>query len=502
MAMSRDRRNEPDDELFDAPDAVMDMDGEALEPSTSPTPAPPLASWRLSPDAWRWVRRIDQRYVDRIFRVRSGTALPASLKARFRALGLPAEAIEATLRDIHSTTDWPHAWIRTAQRYLGDYRRQASASDEPAAAQARYSAALCYHIAQMYVVDDARTVRLCRAATASLFAQAQPHVAPTLQRLDVPWRAGTLPAYLALPGVPSEGQSRQPPAALVTLLNGASTAKEETIAWAAPFLAANLAVLAVDSPGTGEATGLGPYDADHDDIADGVMELAASEPLFDPRKVALVGISLGGAQALRCVAYDRRLMAAVTVTAPFEPTRWLRRASPLLLSQLAYLTGDPETAIEELATGFDLSEVVKQVRCPVFAFGGARDMVVPPTESQRLAAALGERATLSWYPKGGHCLYESLPSWTTEAAVWLRAVAEARGVGEGWSTRVDAAAANAFARERLEAVIQPVQRAEPRASQPVDDAFDDEAVEYDEREEPPVATERPTQPETQPEQRR
>lgn len=500
MAVSRDRRNEPDDELFDAPDA--DVADEALTSSTPSTPATPLASWRYSPDAWRWVRRIDRRYVDRILRVRSGTALPASLKARFRALGLPPEAIEATLREIHSTTDWPHAWIRTAQRYLGDFRRQASASDEPAAAQARYSAALCYHIAQMYVVDDARTVRLCRAATASLFAQAQPYVAPTLQRLDVPWRAGTLPAYLAVPG---EGQSRQPPAALVTLLNGASTAKEETIAWAAPFLAANLAVLAVDSPGTGEATALGPYDADHDDIADGVLELAASEPLFDPRKVALVGISLGGAQALRCAAYDRRLMAAVTVTAPFEPTRWLRRASPLLLSQLAYLTGDPETATEELAAGFDLSDVVEQVRCPVFAFGGARDMVVPPTESQRLAAALGEGATLSWYPKGGHCLYEFLPSWTTEAAVWLRAVAEARGVGEGWSTRVDAAAANAFARERLEAVIQPVtraQRAEPRVRQQVDDAFDDDDAGYDEREEPPVATERPTQPETQPEQRR
>lgn len=497
MAVSRDRRGAPDDEPFDAPepeDAVP-----APTPNVPSSPVVPLASWRYGPDAWRWVRRIDRRYVDRMLRFRSGTALPASLKARFLALGLPPEAIEATLREVRSTADWPHAWIRTAQRYLGDFRRQTSASDEAAAAQARYSAALCYHIAQIYVQDDARTVRLCRAATASLFAQAQPYVAPTLQRLELPWRAGALPAYLAMPG---ERQTGRPPVALVTLLNGASTAKEETIAWAAPFLAANLAVLAVDSPGTGEATALGPYDADHDDIADGVMELAASEPLFDPRKVALVGISLGGAQALRCAAYDRRLMAAVTVTAPFEPTRWLRRASPLLLSQLAYLTGDPETASVELATGFDLSDVVDQVRCPVFAFGGARDVLVPPTETQRLAAALGDLATLSWYPKGGHCLYEYLPAWTTEAAVWLRAVAEAREVGEGWSTRVDAAAANAFARERLEAVIQPIQGAEPSAGQPIDDEFDADDEEFFEAEEPSVTTERPARSEPQAEQRR
>lgn len=501
MAVNRDRRDRPD--RPDARDEELPVSSDALDDEPTPPPAvppvAPLASWRYGPDAWRWVRRVDRRYVNRVFRFRSGTALPTSLKTRLRALGLPPEAIESTLREVRSTSDWPHAWIRTAQRYLGDFRRQTSASDEPAAAHARYSAALCYHVAQIYVEDDARTVRLCRAATASLFAQAQPYVAPSLRRLELPWRAGALPAYLALPG---DGQAGRRPTALVTLLNGASTAKEETIAWAAPFLAANLAVLAVDSPGTGEATGLGPYDADHDDIADGVLELAASEPLFDPRRVALVGISLGGAQALRCAAYDRRLLAAVTVTAPYEPTRWLRRASPLLLSQLAYLTGDPETASDELATGFDLSEVVEQVRCPVFVFGGARDVVVPPTESQRLAAALGELATLSWYPRGGHCLYEFLPAWTTEAAIWLRAVAEAREVGEGWSTRVDAAAANAFARERLEAVIQPVTSAGPTDVQYADDEYGDEGDELLELEEPRVVDERPARSETQLEERR
>ncbi|MDP8909041.1 MAG: alpha/beta fold hydrolase [Chloroflexota bacterium] len=433
---------------------------EGYEDEAPPPALPPLVSlpsWRYGPDAWRWVRRADRRYVDRILRLRSGTALPASLKARFGALGLPPEAVESTLREVRSVADWPHAWIRTAQRYLGDFRRQSSASDEPAAAQARYSAALCYHIAQIFVENDARTVRLCRAATASLFAQAQPHIAPSLRRLELPWRAGALPAYLALPEAAQQGHR---PTALVTLLNGVSTAKEETIAWAAPFLAVNLAVLAIDSPGTGEATKLGPYDADHDDIADGVLEYAANEPLLDPRKVALLGISLGGAQAIRCVAYDRRLLAAVTVTAPYQPTLWLHRASPLLLGQLAYLTGDPQTASAELATGFDLTDTVDDVRCPVFVFGGARDVIVPPTESQRLAAAFGELATLSWYPGGGHCLYEYLPAWTTEAATWLGAVAEARGEGEGWSTRVDAAAAGAFARERLEDFFQPLPGAE------------------------------------------
>ncbi|MBA2277036.1 MAG: alpha/beta fold hydrolase [Chloroflexia bacterium] len=425
-------------------------------PSKMPRPslAPPgLASWRYAPDAWRWARRFDQRYVDNVLRLRSGRVLPQSLRARFRALGLPAEVIEATLREVRSTADWPHAWIRTAQRYLGDYRRQTSASDEPAAAQARYSAALCYHVAQIYVRDDARTVRLCRAATASLFAQAQPYVAPTLQRVEIPWRATTLPAYLALPD-PGDR-----PAALVVLLNGATTAKEETIAWAAPFLAANLAVLAVDSPGTGEATGLGPYDAGHDDIADGVLELAAADTRFTPPRVVLVGVSLGGAQALRCAAYDPRLLAAVTVTPPFEPTRWLHRASPLLLDQLVYLTGDAATATRELATGFDLAPVTGHVRCPVLVLGGARDVVVPPTEAQRLAAALGGLATLNWYPNGGHCLYEFLPAWTAEAAAWIGAVAEVRGGGEAWSTRVDdALAAAAFARERITARGAPAPR--------------------------------------------
>ena len=55
----------------------------------------------------------------------------------------------------------------------------------------------------------------------------------------------------------------------------------------------------------------------------------------------------------------------------------------------------------------------------------------PPSESTRLASALGPLSTLAWYANGGHALYGEIPAWTADVAYWLRATQQRQ------STRVD-----------------------------------------------------------------
>lgn len=410
----------------------------------TPTDQVSIPQWRYSPDAWRWVRRLDRKHAHAFLRARSARGLPRSMRSRFLMMGIPDETLMETLSGISSPDHWANAWIETAQRYLGDYRRQISSRNPLEAAQARRLSALCYHAAQIFVLDEERTVRLCRAAAATLFAQAQPIIYPHVRRVAVPWRSSTLPGYFLVPG----GQNRA--AGLVVILNGTSTSKEETFSWAPGFLRAGLAVLVMDSPGTGEATGLRIPPADANDILDGVSTLFAGEPMIDLTQVSVAGVSLGGNQALRCAVYDRRIMSVVAVTPPYDPARWLHRASPLLRGELGMVFGDDGRDPYEQVAELSLHDDAVRARCPVLVFGGGRDLIVPPAESQLLAARLGALGTLSWYPDGGHCLYGHLRGWTSDAATWIASVGAARAIEMQMNGRADPVTVAAMAREQLD----------------------------------------------------
>ena len=379
-----------------------------------------IPQWRYAPDAWRWVSRFNDRYARSLLRVRSARILPASMRARFLAMDIPNEILESTLASITAPDKWSDAWIETAQRFLGDYRRQVSSKHLLEAAHARRLAALSYHAAQLFSSGDERTIRTCRAAAASLFAQAQPYVYPDARRLTVPWRAHRLPAYVQTPA----GSTAQ--SGIVVILNGASTSKEESFTWAESFLRAGVAVLSLDSPGTGEASGVPNPNADDDDILDGVFEIMQSEPSIDLSQVSVVGVSLGGNLAVRSAAYDRRIMCSVAVTPPFDPVRWIGRASPLLMQQLGTIVDSMADDPYASTSRYSLYDSVRRLKSPLLVFGAGHDLVVPPSEAQLLAARGGALASLVWYPNSGHCLYDAIPTWTAEAATWISSVAAAR----------------------------------------------------------------------------
>ena len=421
--------------------------GEGGQQSRDAAPSPvdriSIPQWRYAPDAWRWVRRIDRRRARSFLRIRSARGLPNGMRARFLVMGIPEDTLIGTLSAIRAPDQWANAWIETAQRYLGDYRRQVSSRNPLEAAQARRLSALCYHAAQIFILDDERTVRLCRAAASTLFAQAQPVIYPHVRRIAIPWRTTTLPGYFLVAG----GKTRA--AGLVVILNGTSTAKEETFSWAPGFLRAGLAVLVLDGPGTGEATSIRATPADANDIVDGVFEVFAGNPMIDPTQISVVGVSLGGNQALRCAVHDRRIMAVVAVTPPYDPARWLHRASPLLHGELDMVFGGDERDRWEQVADLSLHDDAIKTRCPVLVFGAGRDLIVPPAESQLLAARLGAIGTLSWYPGGGHCLYGQMRAWTADAATWIASVGAARAIEMQTNGFADPVTVAAMAREQL-----------------------------------------------------
>ena len=368
---------------------------------------------RATAIAWRLTPLADSRRVDAYLRVFGARALPIDInQGRLAAMGLPPETTRRALRKIRSLADWDLGWTWAAQRFLGEARAHHRTGQNHAAAIADRHAALAYHLAGMLVFDDQRKIRMLRASATSLYARALAALRPAVRRVEIPWRTSLLPGFLAVP------EKTSGPAPLVVLLNGTSTSKEETLLWGDAFLARDLAVLALDWPGSGEsALTLAPT-ADCDDFTDGVIALANESPDLDANQVALVGFSLGGALAALAAANDRRIGAVVAVTPPYDSRPWLARAQPLLRRHLATLAGGQQRAAQ-MAGEFALPGVIERVRCPMLVIGAGRDLVVPPQEAIRYCVAAGERGTLLWYPDGHHGLYDELDDWTAEAARWL-----------------------------------------------------------------------------------
>lgn len=380
-----------------------------------------MDQWQLSRDVWRLNHKLDLRYVNWFLRFCGAHRIPTSMVSRIYTLGIPPEVVHQTLKSIRGLDQWSHEWVETAQQYLGTYRREISAGNTVEAERARYLAAMCYQAAQILELRDVRTRNSCRAWAASLVRQALPVRNPNARHFMIPWNDQELPVLFEVP------ESGEEPFGLVVLLNGASLSKEETFTWAPRFLQAGYAVMAVDSPGTGEATSLGPVNPRYTDILDGVFHLLRGEASIDLDRVVLVGASLGGNEAIRIASKHPGIMAAVAVTPAVQPENWMLHASPMLVAEFSELQELAES--ESFVQGFNALTAADQSVQPILIFGAGRDMVVPPNESQYLAERVGERATLIWYPELGHCLYVAVDQWTFEAATWISAIGDARAGG-------------------------------------------------------------------------
>lgn len=414
--------------------------------------------WPYSADAWRMMRRFDLRYVDMFLKAFSAKRIPDVMLTRLHTFVLAPEVVEQTLASIHSLDDWSSEWVETAQGYLGNSRRETSSGNHAEAERARHTAAMCYHAAQILEVRDFQTRNSCRAWTASLYKQSMPVCRPNARHLMVPWRDRQLPVIFEAPEVGDE------PFSLVVLFNGISQSKEETMLWTRRFLDAGYAVMAIDSPGTGEATRLGPIDAGAIDILDGAIAALREEPAIDLSRLILMGASFGGNESLRIARRIPETMAIVVVTPAVVPEVWMDYASPMLAAELQDVVRDLDA--HEIARRFDAAAAVDRMDVPILIFGAGRDMIVPPSESQKLAARVGERATLVWYPDGGHCLSGAIDQWTAEATSWFTAIATARAAGTD-----DVLELSRMGREALETY-----RYEPRADDVTED--DEEYGEY------------------------
>jgi pimeloyl-ACP methyl ester carboxylesterase len=243
---------------------------------------------------------------------------------------------------------------------------------------------------------------------------------PEVERFAVPWRAGTLPAYLIRGG-----------ARLLVVQNGLGAPLSVTLMTGVlDAVARGWSAVAFDGPGQGATRvvdGVGPVD-DWGGVITAVIDAvqAMARPMNELRRIALLGVADGAALAVQAAARDRRVVALACDPGVLRPVEgalgqlpvdlaaaWRQRrddaagferavtaaaaADPGLAFTLAKLTeqwpGETLHAVLTHLETWDVTALLGAVTVPVLVCDPDQAMSYPG-QSAELAAALGDRATL------------------------------------------------------------------------------------------------------------
>ena len=335
----------------------------------------------------------------------------------------PAEEVRAIL-DRLGTLDrerWADAFSAAGEPHFAAGLKAEGAGDAAGARRAFLAAFGLFRVARYPAPNSSAKQRAYRRSQAAFF-KAAAFAEPGVARVEMPYVGDQAPGaavvgYLHRP--PREGKLP-----LVVQWGGIDSFKEDRRP--EPYLAAGLAVLAMDMPGVGDAPI--PGSERGEELWNGVFDWIASQPGLDARRVAVVGASTGGYWATKLAHTHRdRIAAAVTHGGPahlaFQPD-WIVRASrgeyPFELAETLACAFGRTTAAEWLDYAPRLSlldqGILDRPSAPLLCINGVEDSVFP-IEDMHLLLRHGGAKTARFFP-GGHMghgpeVFPTIVGWIT-----------------------------------------------------------------------------------------
>jgi dienelactone hydrolase len=247
---------------------------------------------------------------------------------------------------------WHRAWTGTADRVFEIAQRCAASGHAVSAREAYLRASNYYRTSYLPLFGAPVDARLVAAfdREAEAFRQAAVRMTPPVEAVEVPFEGTTLPAYFY-----RADESGRPRPTLIATNGYDATVHEAHFAHAVAAVRRGYHCLTFDGPGQGRALikqGL-VLRPDWESVVRPVVEYALSRPEVDPRRLALIGWSLGGYLAPRAASGEPRLAACIA-----DPGQW-----DLLEAMRAGLPLPPEARdrLPEVAPA-DLDALLGQVR--------------------------------------------------------------------------------------------------------------------------------------------
>ncbi|MDX9741833.1 MAG: alpha/beta fold hydrolase [Gammaproteobacteria bacterium] len=216
-----------------------------------------------------------------------------------------------------------------------------------------------------------------------------------------------------------------PPAPTVVLLHGWGGSAETLLPLAPSLARAGFAVLLFDARCHGRSdedsfASMPRFTEDLEHALDWLRQQAE----VDPRRMAVVGHSVGGAAALLAASRRADVAAVVSIAAFSHPRDMMRRLLatkhipywPLgwyILRYVQHVIGHRFDAIAPLTT-------IRQVRCPTLLVHGAEDTTVPAAEAHAIYAARGAAPVQLVIIPGSHDDYGDVEQEAPQLVAFLR----------------------------------------------------------------------------------
>ena len=332
---------------------------------------------------------------------------------RFNVNGVHVSDFQDVTGSISHWEDWCAAWSTRAAIHEAMGHEALEAGRFVSAAEHLSRAAATYHFAKYLFVQDMAQHRVAHGKAVECLTLALPHLDPPGERVMIPYEGTQLAGVLRKP----RGIAR-PPVVFMTM--GLDSTKEELITFEAGFLARNMAILAVDGPGQGEAEYELPLRADFENVAGPIVDWIQARDDLDGERIGMWGISLGGYYGPRAVAFEKRLKACVAVCGPYD---W-----GALWDNLPALTRDAfrvrshsadEAQARERAHALSLKGVAEHITCPLFVVGTGLDTLTPAVDAQRLVSEAKGPTKFLLIEDGNHVAHNRSYAYRPQTADWM-----------------------------------------------------------------------------------
>lgn len=231
------------------------------------------------------------------------------LSAVYQGMADIGECLDTAHRiDPKDAWSWPREWLHTADRLRGVAEGSLARQHGLSAGEAYMRAATYYRAALIHHPEpsDPGVAQTCRQGMAC-FERAIELLGIPARPVAIPYEGTTLPGYFYRSPL-ARGK-----APVLIVHEGRDAWPEETKYLADACMKRGYHCLQFAGPGQGAAIRLQglPFRPDWEKVVTPVVDYAVSLPEVDPERIALMGISMGGALAPRAAAFEKRLKICI-----------------------------------------------------------------------------------------------------------------------------------------------------------------------------------------------
>ena len=337
---------------------------------------------------------------------------------------------------------WFNEWTGEAERLENIGHSQAEKVHALTAAGYLFRAAHYYHVGERFTQPKTDESQAAYMRGVQAFKKAAGLITrPRIEHVEVPYEGTSLPGIIVhadpVPG-------RKGP--IMLFLDGFDVTKEIQYFRGVPDLAARgVSCLILDGPGNGEAIRFRNLPLHHETErhAGAAYDFLAARPEFDPKRIGIMALSLGGYYAPRAASMDPRFACCISWGPEWDyHTKWKQRLERIERGEVLSLSvpwqhllwvfdvKTKEEAFKKLE-GFKLDGVIQKMRCPYLLVHGEGDQQAPFAHVQNMMAAAGsQRKELKIFTReeGGyhHCQVDNISIGSAFMWDWVADVLDAR----------------------------------------------------------------------------